>query len=73
MFLLYLLGCRTYIQFDFLSVLGFFVFNFVVNLLLVVRGGTVCLPTPPSWLEAPILTDLKREEGKERKGRETLM
>ena len=28
----------------------FFVFKFVV-LLLVVRGGTVCLPTPPSWLE----------------------
>ena len=27
----------------------FFVFKFVV--LLVVRGGTVCLPTPPSWLE----------------------
>ena len=29
----------------------FFVFKFVVVLLLVVRGGTVCLPTPPSWLE----------------------
>ena len=28
----------------------FFVFKFVV-LLLVVRGGTVCLPTPPSWPE----------------------
>ena len=27
----------------------FFVFKFVVVLLLVVRGGTVCLPTPPSW------------------------
>ena len=31
----------------------FFVFKFVVVLLLVVLGGTVCLPTPPSWLEAP--------------------
>ena len=29
----------------------FFVFKFVVVLLLVVGGGTVCLPTPPSWLE----------------------
>ena len=28
-----------------------FVFKFVVVLLLVIRGGTVCLPTPPSWLE----------------------
>ena len=28
--------CRTSLSFDFLSVL-------------VVRGGTVCLPTPPSW------------------------
>ena len=28
----------------------FFVFKFVV-VLLVVRGGAVCLPTPPSWLE----------------------
>ena len=27
----------------------FFVFKFVV--LLVVQGGTVCLPTPPSWPE----------------------
>ena len=46
MFLLYLLGCGTSIQFDFLAVLV--VFKFVVVLLLVVRGGTVCLPTPPS-------------------------
>ena len=30
----------------------FFVFKFVVFLLLVVQGGTVCLPTPPSWPEA---------------------
>ena len=31
-----------------------FVFIFVVVLLLVVQGGTVCLlPMPPSWLEAP--------------------
>ena len=29
----------------------FFVFKFVVVLLLVMQGGTVCLPTPPSWLE----------------------
>ena len=29
----------------------FFVFKFVVVLVLVVRGGTVCLPMPPSSLE----------------------
>ena len=29
----------------------FFVFKFVVVLLLVVQGGTVCLPTPSSWPE----------------------
>ena len=29
----------------------FFVFKFVVVLLLVVRGGTVYLPMPPSWPE----------------------
>ena len=29
----------------------FFVFKFVVVFLLVVQGGTVCLPTPPSWPE----------------------
>ena len=29
----------------------FFVFKFVVVLLSVVRGGPVCLPTPPSWPE----------------------
>ena len=29
----------------------FFVFKFVVVLLLVVQGGTVCLPRPPSWPE----------------------
>ena len=29
----------------------FFVFKFVAVLVLVVRGGTVCLPTPPSWPE----------------------
>ena len=28
-----------------------FVFKFVVVLLLVLRRGTVCLPTPPSWAE----------------------
>ena len=31
----------------------FFVFKFVVVLLLVVQGGPVCLPMPPSWLEVP--------------------
>ena len=29
----------------------FFVFKFVVVLLLVVQGGTECLPMPPSWPE----------------------
>ena len=29
----------------------FFVFKFVVILLVVVRGGAVCLPTPPSCPE----------------------
>ena len=50
MFLLYLLCCQTSIQFNCLSVLVVFRFLTVV-VLLVVRGGTVCLPTPPSWLE----------------------
>ena len=36
MFLLYLLGCWTSILFNFLSVLGFFAFKFVVVLFLVV-------------------------------------
>ena len=49
MFLLYLLGCRISIQFDFLSVLVVSCFYNVVVLLLVVWGSTVCLPTPPSW------------------------
>ena len=44
--------CQTSRQFDFLSVLVVFCFKIVVFFLLVVRGGTVCLPTPPSWLEA---------------------
>ena len=30
-----------------------FVFKFVVVLLLVVQGGTACLPIPPSWPEVP--------------------
>ena len=38
MFLFYLLGCRTSLQFNFLSVL-------------VVRGGAVCLPMLPSWFQ----------------------
>ena len=33
----------------------FFVFKFVVVLLLVVQGGKVYLPTPPSWPEVPML------------------
>ena len=32
----------------------FSVFKFVVVLLLVVRGGTKCLPMPPSWLEVSL-------------------
>ena len=51
MFLLYLLGCQTSMRFDFLSVLVVLCFKIVVVLLLVVREGMVCLPTPPSWLE----------------------
>ena len=35
----------------FCQFLLFFVFKFVVVLLLVVRGGTVYLPMPSSWLE----------------------
>ena len=50
MFLLYLLGCWTFIQFDFWQFWFFFVFKFVV-VLLVVRGGKVYLPMPPSWSE----------------------
>ena len=37
----------------------FFVFKFVVVLLLVVRGGTVCLPKPPSLPEVQIHIHLK--------------
>ena len=33
----------------------FFVFKFVVLLLLVVQGGTVCLLMPPCWLELKYL------------------
>ena len=53
MFLLYLLSCRTSVRFDFLSVLVVFCFSIVVVLLLVVRGGSVCLPIPPSWFLPP--------------------
>ena len=53
MFLLQLLGFQTSIQFDFLGVLDFFVFNFVV-LLLLVLVGKVYLPTPLSWLDNPV-------------------
>ena len=41
MFLLYLLGCWTSIQSNFLAVLVDFVFKFVVVFLLVVQRGTV--------------------------------
>ena len=53
MFLLYLLGCWTSIEFDFLSVLVVFCFSIVVVLLLVVRGSSVYLPIPPSWFLPP--------------------
>ena len=33
----------------------FFVFKFVIVCLLVVQGGKVYLPMPPSWLQVPIL------------------
>ena len=36
----------------------FFVFEFVVVLLLVVQGGTVCLPMPPSWLVVQVLASI---------------
>ena len=45
----WLLNFRT-VRLDFLSDLVVFCFEIVV-LLLVVRGGTVCLSTPPSWPE----------------------
>ena len=41
--------CHT-VQFSVSSGFFFFVFKFVVHFL-VVRGGTVCLSMPPSWLE----------------------
>ena len=39
----------------------FLVFKFAVVFLLFVRGGTVCLPPPPSWLEvvASLITKKK--------------
>ena len=37
-----------------LSVLVISCFSIVVVLLLVVQGGAVCLPTPPSWPELNI-------------------
>ena len=40
---------------QFCFVLFCFVFKFVVVLLLVVRGGTVYLPMPPSWMEVIFL------------------
>ena len=42
----WLLDCHRLIFCQFWLV---FVFKFVVVLLLVVRGGTACLPTPPPW------------------------
>ena len=35
----------------------FFVFKFVVVLLLIVQGGKVYLPTPPSWPEVSVRPD----------------
>ena len=43
------------VQFSGSSGYLFFVFRFVVVLLLVVQGGKVYPPTPPSWLEVPLL------------------
>ena len=40
----------------------FFVFKFVIGLLLVVGGGSVCLPMPLSWLEVLILVILMSKE-----------
>ena len=39
------------VRLDFLAFLVVFVFKFVVVLHLVVQGGKVYLPMPPSWLE----------------------
>ena len=41
--------CRTSLPFDFLSVL-------------VVRGGAVCLPTPPSWFSSLIFKPVETED-----------
>ena len=51
MCLLYLLGCWTSIQFNFLSVMIGFCFFKLLSFFWLCRGGTVCLPMPPSWLE----------------------
>ena len=51
---LYLIGCWTSLQFDFLSVLVVFCFQIIVVLLLVAQGSTVCLPTPPPWPEVSL-------------------
>ena len=46
----------------FLAVLVVFLFfKYVVVLLLIVRGGTVCLPMPPSWLDRTLFYRLKFE------------
>ena len=50
--------CRTSLLLDFLSVL-------------VVRGGTVCLPTPPSWFSSFIYSDLCQKESWRRVENET--
>ena len=42
---------------------AFFLFKLVDILLLVVGGGTVCLPTPPSWPEVLFLEGFK-DDGK---------
>ena len=51
MFLLNSLVVRLLFSLIFWKLWLFFVFKCVVVLLLVVRGGQVYLPTPPSWPE----------------------
>ena len=49
-----LLGCRTSMQMIFCQFWLFFAFKLVVILLLVVQGGKVFLPMPPSRPELPV-------------------
>ena len=41
---------------------GCFLLKIVIVLLFVVQGGTVCLPTPPSWPEVLIVVILERHQ-----------